>query len=118
MRLAKPHKYRAKPCVIDGNRFASQAEGRRYQELQMLMRAGKISCLTLQPIYNIHTNGKVVGKYLADFRYLDHETSKVVVEDVKGYDTPLSKFKRKYLEACGIQINIVKMKSPRKKRVR
>src|SRR3972149_12010734 len=105
MRLAKPHKYRAKPCVIDGIRFASQAEGARYQELKLLQHAKLIRDLRLQVEIKIcaydarRIRGREVGKYIADFQYIDAASSNVLVEDVKGFDTPLSRFKRKCVEA-------------------
>jgi len=111
MRLAKPHKYRAKPCVIDGIRFASQAEGARYQELKLLLRAGKIHSVIVQAIFPIKINDIEVGKYIADFTYFEAGSDRRIVEDVKGVITPLFRFKQKCVEAqYGIQINIVKMK--------
>jgi transcription elongation factor Elf1 len=37
------------PCVIDGKTFASEAEGRRYQELKLMQRSGVIKRFELQP---------------------------------------------------------------------
>ena len=111
MRLAKPHKYRAKPCVIDGTHFPSQAEGRRYQELRLMEKAGEIADLVLQPAYPITINGALIGSYFADFRYRDNRNRQIIVEDVKGFANPLFLWKKKCVEAqYGIQINIVKMK--------
>ena len=39
----KRHKYNARPTVVDGVRYQSTAEARRYGELKLLERAGKIS---------------------------------------------------------------------------
>ncbi|ADV47042.1 DUF1064 domain-containing protein [Nitratifractor salsuginis] len=92
------HKYRAKKITIDGYTFDSRAEGRRYQELRLLERAGKIQDLQLQPVFylaerykiatNTTKNGKsTVGglKYTADFQYV--QDGRMVVEDVKGMVT-------------------------------
>lgn len=103
-------KYRAKPVVIDNIRFASQKEGRRYAELKLLEKAGKIHGLTLQPEYPLSAATddpeapKQVGKYRADFAYWDH-TGTSVVEDVKGFKTPLYRWKKKHMAAqYGIEI--------------
>ncbi|HKM44760.1 MAG TPA: DUF1064 domain-containing protein [Dysgonamonadaceae bacterium] len=99
------HKYNAKKTVIDGITFDSKAEAKRYTELKLLERAGLISKLKLQPRYNLmpsYTNGK--GQkiraidYIADFEYLDTETNRVVIEDVKGKKTAVYNIKKKLFE--------------------
>lgn len=110
-RLAvKRHKYRAKQTTVDGVRFDSKAEARRYRELWLLQRAGEITDLEIQPEYPLCCGGKPVlirsdgypngrkAKYIADFRYRD-KVGEVIVEDVKGMDTPLSRLKRALVEA-------------------
>lgn len=119
------HKYHAKPTTVDGIRFASKAEARRYQELRMLEKAGKIEGLELQPKFQLRvllTTGTfqgagralageypTIGKYIADFRYFNLESpTGWVVEDVKGMRTPLYRWKKKHVEAqYGIQITEV-----------
>lgn len=101
----KSNKYNARATVIDGIRFASKKEGNRYVQLSEMQKKGEIKDLILQPDFYFYINGKpvcAVGKkgrkthykYVADFQYTDCKTNKTVVEDVKGYDTPLSKLKR------------------------
>ncbi len=85
----RTHKYNAKPVVIDGIRFASTAEGRRYSELKLLVRAGEINDLELQPKFPL--NAGIV--YIADFSYC--EKGKEVVEDVKGVETQVFRIKAK-----------------------
>ena len=100
-------KYRAIPTVIDGIRFASKAEAKRYQELRLLERAGEITALELQPRYPIHSHrtGERVMVYVADFRYLAKGARVTTVEDVKGVKTPVYRLKKKFAEAeYGIQI--------------
>ncbi len=82
-------KYRNRPTMLDGIRFDSKAEARRYAELKLLERAGVISGLRLQPRYTIldkYTNGARQRiraiTYVADFEY--KEAGKTVVEDVKS----------------------------------
>lgn len=95
----KPHKYGAKKCTINGHKFDSLAEGRRYVVLKALEKAGKIYGLTLQPRFELmpgfRFNGQAVRKieYVADFRYL--EAGKVIIEDVKGQPTPVYLVKKK-----------------------
>lgn len=78
-------KYRAVKTESDGIVFASKKEAKRYGELKLLVRAGKIESLTLQPQYTLLVNGKVVGRYKPDFLYFDLETKRLVVEEVKGF---------------------------------
>lgn len=83
------NKYKSKPITVDGYRFASKAEARRYGQLKLLKRAGRISELELQPKFMLQPklmarNGATITAitYTADFQYL--EEGRVVVEDVKG----------------------------------
>ena len=117
------HKYGAKPTVIDGIRFASQKEARRYGELKLLEKAGHIARLTLQQRFELcvpktNLRGDVndpgwmitVGHYVADFCYdeLSLTVTKFVVEDVKGFKTPLYRWKKKHVMAqYGIEIKEV-----------
>jgi hypothetical protein len=91
------HKFNAKACVIDGIRFSSQKEARRYVELKLLARAGQIKELEMQAPIIFQINGKPMFKYLADFSYFENGSR--VVEDVKGVRTPLYKLKKKLIEA-------------------
>ena len=99
------HKYNAKACVIDGIRFASQKEGQRYQELKLLEKAGQIHRIELQPRFPLsvknqdHAGSVFIGAYRGDFSYYVKATHQRVVEDVKGYKTPLYRWKKKHVEA-------------------
>lgn len=117
------HKYRAVAVVIDGHRFPSTAEGRRYEQLKVMERAGAIWRLELQPRFELHAIGEntevvVVGEYVADFRYLERVRGvlRSVVEDVKGLALPLYKLKRKMFEAQNPDIDFreITMKGPRR----
>lgn len=79
-------KYRNQPVIIDGHRFASKLEARRYGELRLLERAGEIRDLRIQPRYDLVVNGVKVGTYVADFAYLD-KTGTPVTEDTKSEAT-------------------------------
>ena len=83
--MGKPSKYGAEAVEIDGKRFASKKEGRRYQDLKLLEFAGAIRDLECQPKYELWaSNGEVIGRFTPDFRYYSLELGRLVVEDVKG----------------------------------
>ncbi len=83
----RKHKYGAKGCVVDGIKFPSIKEGRRYRELKVLQAGGLITELQLQPSFRLIVEGKLICIYRPDFRYLTAESPKPVIEDVKGYRT-------------------------------
>ena len=96
-------KYGNRKTTYDGHVFDSRAEALRYSELMIMERAGLITDLELQPEYELipahQRDGRKVRamKYVADFRYID-EDGRVIVEDVKGVETPVFKLKKKMLE--------------------
>lgn len=103
-------KFNAVKTVVDGVTFASKAEARRYGQLKVLQASGLIfGHLVLQPVYRIYVKplGKdpiIVGKYVGDFQYEAADGTKVV-EDVKGFKTPVYRLKKKLVEALyGIEI--------------
>lgn len=107
-------KYNSKKTVVDGQKFDSKKEARRYQELLLLEKAGEIKNLSRQVKFVLipsqrDENGKVVERecsYKADFTY--EEGIKTVVEDVKGYRTKEYIIKRKLmLYHFGIRIREV-----------
>ena len=109
------HKYRAIPTEVDGIRFASKKEAKRYVELKLMEKKTMITDLELQPkipieIMNTATGeSKKVGSYVADFRYFCNQRHKVITEDVKGFKTPLYKFKKKCVEAADDSLEVVEI---------
>ncbi len=102
-------KYNSTKIRVDGRLFDSKAEAARWQELQLLERAGEIKELERQVEYELipKQKGERAVKYIADFRYIDHE-GKTVVEDTKGVKTPVYILKRKLmLRVHGIRIREV-----------
>ena len=97
-------KYKNKKVVYDGIMFASKREAKRYRELILLLKCGKIKALELQKKFVLQPSYKKNGKsireisYVADFVYFDTERNKVVVEDAKGYRTDIFKLKKKIFE--------------------
>jgi hypothetical protein len=89
------NKYHAVKTTVDGISFDSRAEAGRYGELKMLERAGKISGLILQPEFILvekTSRVKRAVKYIGDFKYC--EGGETIVEDVKGFKTPVYALKR------------------------
>lgn len=99
-------KYRNKITAIDGIKFASKAEANRYLELRIMQQAGVIKDLVLQPEYRLAVDGLLICKYRADFAYTDKGST--VVEDVKGFKTPVYRLKKKMMAAIlGIDVQEV-----------
>ena len=73
------------PTVVDGRKFASKAEAKRYGELKLLERAGQIKHLQRQPKFPLSVDGKHICVYIGHFEYV--ENRKAVVEDCKGFRT-------------------------------
>lgn len=96
------NKYKNKKVQVDMYVFDSIAESKRYKELKLLEKAGRIKELELQPRFLLQEgfkkNGKTYRKieYVADFQY--EENGKLVVEDVKGIQTDVFKLKHKLFE--------------------
>lgn len=91
-------KFGAVKTEVDGRRFDSKAEARRYQELLLLGKAGELRELELQPSFRLTVNGTLIAHYVGDFAYLDY-SGRYVVEDVKGMKTPVYQLKKKLMKA-------------------
>lgn len=107
-------KFNAKVVWVDGIRFDSTWEGKRYSQLKLLERTGDISDLRLQIEYPLECNGVHICKYIADFVY--NRGGIEIVEDAKGFITPEYRIKRKLMQAIhGIDILETRAKSSKKK---
>lgn len=123
--MGRYNKYGAKktPCAC-GHLHDSKKEAERCNELQLLLKAGKITDLELQKDYLLipalyreidlnekYKSGKNKGQpktkrvceelkvvYRADFVYIDKETGKTVIEDCKGMRTKEYILKRKLMK--------------------
>lgn len=91
------NKFRNTPQFVDGHRFASRKEAKRYAELQLLVRAKQIEHLTLQPRYPLAVHDRLICTYVGDFEYV--ERGKRICEDTKGFRTPDYIIKRKLFMA-------------------
>lgn len=92
-------KYGNKITKIDGYKFHSKKEAYYYLYLKSQLTKGFITSLELQPIYPIEFHGHRICKVILDFKYKDRKTGEVHHIDVKGYDTAMSKLRRKLVEA-------------------
>lgn len=102
-------KYAAQRVEIDGKKFASKAEAKRYLELRLQVSAKAITNLREQVTIRCVVNGIKVCDYRADFAYCQVSDGKEVYEDVKGFDTDVYKLKKKLVAACtGIEIQEVR----------
>lgn len=97
--MPRRSKYNAKRTEVDGIRFDSLAEARRYNELKLLQRAGEISELVVHPKFRIDVEGQHICDYEADFSYQPERSYEPVIEDVKGMRTDVYKLKRKLVKA-------------------
>ena len=81
------NKYHAQKVTVHGETFDSKKEAARWQDLQILQRAGLIEQLKRQVRFEIIPKvGKFRAKYyIADFTYLCN--GHLVVEDVKSSAT-------------------------------
>ena len=96
-------KYRNRKTEVDGILFDSRREAARYGQLQLLIKAGKISDLRLQVKFELAPAVVIKGrkrpslKYIADFAYF--EAGRLIVEDVKGVITEGYRIKRHLMKA-------------------
>jgi len=107
--MLRRSKYGAKRVQFDGINFHSIAEANRYAWLSVLAMKGEIRQLELQPEYKLAVNGLKICSYRADFKYIDAKTGCEIVEDVKGYPTPIYKLKKALVKAIH-NIDIVEIK--------
>ena len=101
------NKYGARKTWVDGIQFDSKREAERWCELKLTERAGLISDLRRQVrIELIPKVGKHRARYyVADFQYLNNETGRMVVEDVKGVHTQTYELKKAIIRwRYGIEI--------------
>ena len=97
-------KFHNKKTYVDGIKFDSKLEAKRYKELKLMQRTGLIKDLVLQPEFELQPtfrkNGKTYRKitYRADFSYIRVKDNEMVVEDTKGFKTDVYGVKKKLFE--------------------
>lgn len=86
--LPKRPKYgNRKVTDAEGNVHDSTKEYRRWCELELRQRAGEISDLRRQPVFDLLVNDVLVCRYVADAVYVENATGSKVVEDTKSEPT-------------------------------
>lgn len=86
-------KFKYKSIVHEGIVFKSTNEYNRYIELKILEKDGKIKELSLQPEFELFPKETIKGinfrrvKYTSDFKYIDCNTNKTIIEEVKSIGT-------------------------------
>ena len=88
------HKFRAVQTVADGIKFPSKKEARYYEELKLRQAAGGVLFFLRQVPF--HLPGGV--RHVIDFVEF-HADGTVHFVEIKGYDTPIGKLKRKLVES-------------------
>lgn len=85
-------KYNARKTVVDGIKFDSKAESKRYLELKEKQSNGEISELQTQVSFEVLPKqpGERSVKYIADFVY--RENGETIVEDYKSKATKTSTY--------------------------
>jgi len=100
-------KYNNKKCVIDGIKFDSLAEGKRYNELKQLRAIGDICDLKVHPRWEFVVGGVRIGRYTADFQYRDRKLE-THVEDVKGVKSRDLALRLNLMKALhGIEVKLI-----------
>lgn len=106
-------KYNNVKVEIDGIKFDSKREAKRYSELKLMEKGKVIDGLQLQVPFELIPSQKgglrkeLPMKYIADFVYYDTEKRKTVIEDTKGVKTKDYVIKRKLMKLNGNEITEV-----------
>jgi len=102
-------KYANRRVEIDGQSFDSRAEARYWRQLQLRLKAGEISNLRRQVVFELAPAVVIGGRkrpplrYVADFVW--EEDGKTIVADVKGAVPAAYRIKRHLMKAVhGIDI--------------
>jgi hypothetical protein len=110
-------KYHAIKTTVDGIKFDSKAEARRWAELVHLQNNEKIAALERQVAFELAPGVKLHGekrkrppiRYVADFTYFEYATNSEVIEDTKGQDTPMSRLKRHLMKVVhGMDVRVTR----------
>lgn len=105
MKTVRKNKYGNIKTVVDGIRFDSKKEAKRYGHLKLLERAGEILHIEVHPKYRLLVKGEEIGRYEADFSYWDKKNQSMIIEDCKGVKTAVYRLKKKLMKAIyGIEI--------------
>lgn len=101
-------KFNNRKITIDGIKFDSQGEGRRYVVLKDRVERGFITNLNTHVPYTLTVNGVKICRYVADFTY--DRDGEQIVEDFKSPATITATFrlKTKLMRAVhGVDVQVV-----------
>ena len=108
---AATNKYGARPAAVDGIRFDSQHEARRWAQLRLLEQGGEITDLQRQVPLILQGRDDVLRgragrpmRITVDFSYVDIRTGLRVYEDAKGMPTRDYEVRRAVAAAQGVEI--------------
>lgn len=106
----KPNKFNASKTTVDNITFDSKREAAYYSELKIREKAGEVTGVEMQrPFALLGSNGTLMATFRADFCFWDNTAGRFRCIDVKGFDTPVGKLKRKMMKGLlGIDVEIVK----------
>lgn len=115
----RANKFGAVATFVDGIRFDSKIEARRWEDLRIMERAGEISNLRRQVRFALDVGTTTIGHYVADFVY-HLPSGERIIEDVKGHQTELFKRSAKHMAAQGNPVTVwpAVAKKPRKRRAK
>lgn len=113
-RYTARNKYRNKKVEVQGVKYDSKKEAKITQEILLLEKAGKVRDVVLKPKFDFKIEGETIryasGRpltYTADVQYFDIEKDKLIVVDIKGFETDVFKIKRalmKHINLIDIEI--------------
>ncbi|MFB9149545.1 DUF1064 domain-containing protein [Roseovarius ramblicola] len=105
------NKYGAEPVEVDGIRFDSKREARRWQDLRLREQAGEIEDLQRQVVLILHGKDDVLRtrsgrpmRITVDFSYFETATGIRVYEDAKGKPTRDYEVRRAVAAAQGVEV--------------
>jgi hypothetical protein len=105
-------KYGNRFVIVGGEFFHSEGEYKRACDLRLEERAGEISNLKRQEPFIVKCAGVLMFTWYADFTYTRQGAK--IVEDFKGFPTPVYKLKKKFVEAL-FQIKIFESRARRRR---
>jgi len=100
--MPRRSKYGNVRVMFNGRNFDSKREAQHAARLEMLRKAvddkERVVDIQYQIPFELKVNGKLVAKYIADFR-VRFADGRVEIHDAKGVRTDVYKLKKKFFEA-------------------
>lgn len=109
--------YNSKETVLDGIKFASIGEAKRFSDLKLLQHAGEIKELAPHPSFDLIINDIKIGKYTSDYYYIRTKDDQEIVEEYKGFKTPVYNLRVKVFQALYPQYLFIETMADRGKRI-